>query len=412
MRRHAKTRAHGSAHRLLATVPAAIVGSIALSLGASPASAVEREVRSQPRPMPLPAQPLVAQPRATVEARQAAATPSDYVVVEGDTVSAIAARFGLSTEKVLAANGLGWSSIIRPGQVLSLGAPAAKAPATKAPAAEVTAPVAAVHTVIAGDTISSIASRHGTSIDAVLSANGLSWSSIIYPGQTIALPGTAVLASSTKPAPAPAPKAAPKAESAPAATHTIVAGDTISSIASRHGVSVDALLSANGLNFSSIIYPGQSIALPGAAAAAAPAPAPASSGLDAEQTANAQLIIRIGREAGVSDRGIAIALATSMVESWMRNLDWGDRDSLGLFQQRPSQGWGSADEVRNAERATRVFYGGAGDPNGSGTRGLLDIPGWEGMGFSDAAQAVQISAYPERYGEWESAAYQWLADLG
>jgi hypothetical protein len=101
-----------------------------------------------------------------------------------------------------------------------------------------------------------------------------------------------------------------------------------------------------------------------------------------------------------------------MVESWMLNLDWGDRDSLGLFQQRPSAGWGSEEQVSDAARATQAFYGGAGDPNGPTTNGLLDIPGWENLGFSEAAQAVQISAYPDRYGVWESAAYQWLAALG
>src|SRR5690606_6829153 len=104
---------------------------------------------------------------------------------------------------------------------------------------------------------------------------------------------------------------------------------------------------------------------------------------------------------GISERGIAIALATAMVESSMRNLDYGDRDSLGLFQQRPSQGWGTAEQILNADRSIRVFYGGPSDPNGSTTRGLLDIRGWESMAFTDAAQAVQISAYPDRYGQWE-----------
>ena len=96
----------------------------------------------------------------------------------------------------------------------------------------------------------------------------------------------------------------------------------------------------------------------------------------------------------------------------MRNLDWGDRDSLGLFQQRPSNGWGTADEVRDPVRAAKAFYGGASDPNGSNTRGLLDIPGWQSMTFTQAAQAVQISAYPDAYAQWEKPAYAWLAALG
>ena len=133
-----------------------------------------------------------------------------------------------------------------------------------------------------------------------------------------------------------------------------------------------------------------------------------STALDAEQAGNAALIIAIGRELGVPDRGIAIALATAMVESGMRNLAWGDRDSLGLYQQRPSMGWGSPEQAIDSDRSTRVFYGGSNDPNGSTTRGLLDIPGWQEMPFTQAAQAVQISAYPDRYGQWETAAHRWL----
>ncbi|WP_279070426.1 hypothetical protein [Microbacterium lacticum] len=134
--------------------------------------------------------------------------------------------------------------------------------------------------------------------------------------------------------------------------------------------------------------------------------------LDAEQIENARIIIEVGRSRGVSERGIAIALATGMVESWLRNLDWGDRDSLGLFQQRPSTGWGTEDEVRDPYRAAAAFFGGPDDPNGTATRGLLDVPGWEAMDFGAAAQAVQISAHPERYGPWEQQAEEWLATLG
>ncbi|HWR85411.1 MAG TPA: LysM peptidoglycan-binding domain-containing protein [Rhodoglobus sp.] len=330
--------------------------------------------------------------------RQAQTPPPSYTVQAGDTVSAIAARYGLRTPDVLALNNLSWRSVIHPGQVLSLGG---------TPAAPSSAPSAGGYTVQVGDTISAIARRHGLSTNAVLSANGLSWSSIIYPGQVLAIPGattSGAAAQAPAPAPAPAPSPAPSGGG-----YTVVAGDTISAIAQRHGVTTDAVLGANGLNRSSIIYPGQTLTIPLAAVAAS---APAVPGLDAEQVANAQLIVRIGRELGVPDRGIAIALGTAMQESWIRNLDWGDRDSLGLFQQRPSTGWGTEAEVRDAARSIRAFYGGASDPNGTRTRGLLDIPGWESMSFAEAAQAVQISAYPERYAQWEASAHAWLAALG
>ena len=234
----------------------------------------------------------------------------------------------------------------------------------------------------------------------------MSRSSIIYPGQRIALPGASA------PVAAPVPAPTPGGSASPAATHTVVSGDTISGIARRYGSTTEAVLASNGLSRTSIIYPGQKIALPVAAAPAAVAAPASAPGLDAEQVGNAQLIIRIGRELGVGDRGIQVALATAMQESWLRNLDWGDRDSLGLFQQRPSTGWGTPEEVRDPVRATKVFFGGPSDPNGNRTLGLLDYPGWENLSLTQAAQAVQVSAHPDRYARWEAPAASWLAALG
>jgi murein DD-endopeptidase MepM/ murein hydrolase activator NlpD len=224
---------------------------------------------------------------------------------------------------------------------------------------------------------------------------------MIRPGQKLkigAAPSAASVPKKTTPAASPAPAAAPT-------SHTVVIGDTLFAIAKKYGTNVAALLQANGLGNGSIIYPGQTLRL------APPAPAQRSAKLDATQRAHAQHIIRVGRELGVPDRGIAIALATAMVESSMRNLDHGDRDSLGLFQQRPSQGWGTAEQILDADRSIRVFYGGPRDPNGAASRGLLDLSGWESRKFTDAAQAVQVSAFPERYGQWEKQANSWLASL-
>ncbi|MFB8385978.1 LysM peptidoglycan-binding domain-containing protein [Microbacterium sp. NPDC055910] len=371
-------------------VPVAVAGSLAVILSSTPAAAVERssEHSSSPSTRTLPASALPA-------ARSAAVAPPTHTVTAGDTVSGIASRHGLRTDDVLALNGLTWNSVIQPGQVLRLSGGAAPAPTTPH----------GTYVVQAGDTIVGIAARHAVTTQAMLTANRLDWSSIIYPGQKLSLPGAAPAPAAPAPTPAPAP--AP----APAGSHTVIGGDTITSIAAHHGVSVQGMLDANGLDRSAIIYPGQQLALPGAPVLAASVSAVVA-GLDAEQTANARIIVQVGRELGVPDRGIAIALGTAMVESWIRNLDWGDRDSLGLFQQRPSMGWGTAEQIRDPHRAARVFYGGAHDPNGSATRGLLDIPGWQDMTFADAAQAVQISAFPDRYALWEQPAYAWLAALG
>lgn len=92
----------------------------------------------------------------------------------------------------------------------------------------------------------------------------------------------------------------------------------------------------------------------------------------------------------VPARGQIVALATALQESGLRNLDYGDRDSLGLFQQRPSQGWGTATEIRDPVHASTKFY-----------EALLKVSGWQSMTVTQAAQAVQKSGYPEAYAKWE-----------
>lgn len=116
------------------------------------------------------------------------------------------------------------------------------------------------------------------------------------------------------------------------------------------------------------------------------------SNLDREQMRNAALIYQIGRQLGASRRDITIALITAMQESGLRNVHYGDRDSLGLFQQRPSMAWGRPEQIMDPAFAIRSFFKGRGT-----NRGLLDIGNRSSMSLTAAAQAVQRSAFPNAY---------------
>jgi hypothetical protein len=149
-----------------------------------------------------------------------------------------------------------------------------------------------------------------------------------------------------------------------------------------------------------------------AAPKAAPKKAPAKlspvAGFSQVQTENAAAIVRAGAKNGVPERGMVIAVATAMQESTLLNrasevlpeskryphqgTGW-DHDSVGLFQQRTSSGWGPVGSLMQPEYAATKFY-----------QGLLQVPGWDRMPLTYAAQAVQVSAFPEAYAKHEPAA--------
>ncbi|WP_275295847.1 C40 family peptidase [Amycolatopsis sp. La24] len=123
-------------------------------------------------------------------------------------------------------------------------------------------------------------------------------------------------------------------------------------------------------------------------------------GLTAEQAANAATIIAVGKQKGVPERGWVIAIAAALQESQLRNLHYGDRDSQGLFQQRPSMGWGTPQQVTTPSYAAAKFY-----------EHLLATPGWQGMSVTDAAQKVQQSGFPGAYARHENRARAIIASL-
>ncbi|MEV6637102.1 hypothetical protein AB0M54_40850 [Actinoplanes sp. NPDC051470] len=115
--------------------------------------------------------------------------------------------------------------------------------------------------------------------------------------------------------------------------------------------------------------------------------------LDTVQMANAATITAVGVIRKMPERAIVVALATALQESKLENLEHGDRDSLGLFQQRPSQGWGKPDQLVDPRYSSKKFYS-----------SLKRVKGWQNMRVTDAAQRVQKSAYPEAYQKWAEEA--------
>lgn len=129
----------------------------------------------------------------------------------------------------------------------------------------------------------------------------------------------------------------------------------------------------------------------------------ASYSLAPDKASYAALIAGVGVARGLPARATSIALATAIQESGLRNLDYGDRagpDSRGLFQQRPSQGWGSEEQVMDPVYAANAFYD-----------GLVQVPGYQDLPVTEAAQAVQRSAYPAAYADHEAEARAFASAL-
>jgi len=150
--------------------------------------------------------------------------------------------------------------------------------------------------------------------------------------------------------------------------------------------------------------------------------------LNRAQLTHAATIITVGGQtAQVGRPGVMIALMAALTESSLRMLantsaypesagypndgNGGDHDSLGLFQMRPQSGWGTVAELMDPVYQARAFFGGPTGPNYPSSRGLLDIPGWQQLDPGEAAQAVEVSAYPDRYQNYQPVAEAILTAL-
>ncbi|MFC8616440.1 hypothetical protein ACFT9M_08500 [Micromonospora purpureochromogenes] len=121
-----------------------------------------------------------------------------------------------------------------------------------------------------------------------------------------------------------------------------------------------------------------------------------------EQTKNVKAIIAATKKSGMDERAAVVAIATSLQESKLENLghlgERNDFDSQGLFQQRPSSGWGTVEQITDPEYSTKAFL-----------KGLKQVDGWKDMPLTEAAQTVQVSAYPDHYAQWEQQAADLVA---
>lgn len=122
--------------------------------------------------------------------------------------------------------------------------------------------------------------------------------------------------------------------------------------------------------------------------------------LDPGQADVAALLAGQALARGLPARALTIALATGLQESKLANIEHGDRDSIGIFQQRPSQGWGTVEQILDPVYSTNAFYD-----------ALLRVEGYEDMAITDAAQAVQRSAFPDAYAQHEVRARAWASAL-
>jgi LysM repeat protein len=278
-------------------------------------------------------------------ATPATATDRSVIVQPGDTLTAIARRFGVSVERLVALNHLANANRIYEGQRLQLIAPPASPTAVAPPAAPASASAGAtVHVVRPGEHLTGIARQHGTSVAALAAANRLANPSYIRVGQRLVIPSAA--ASVVQPAPATPVAAAPPTASS--RSHRVAPGEYLIGIARRYGTSVQAIMAANGMSNPSFIRAGDVLRIPPPVASG---PAPVAAGPTAPPRAAAipaSMAERVRSRGSVRDLIVAeaqrfgvpasFALAVAWQESGWQQAVSSSAGAIGVMQLLPATG--------------------------------------------------------------------------
>lgn len=217
----------------------AVSSGIAPTAASTPTVAAAAKPTAAPSPTPQPTS------TPTPTTTPAPSGSAEYTVVSGDTLSGIASRFGTNAAWIATANSLSSTETIAAGQRLFIPGPDGRLPDSS--------PWLAVHEVVAGDTLSGIGDSYGVSSASIASANALGNGSHIESGWVLLIPKPGNQAPNATPAPSPG---------TPATTYTVVKGDTLFSIAQRFGVTVDALMAANGLTDRTYVDVGWILVIP------------------------------------------------------------------------------------------------------------------------------------------------------
>ena len=295
----------------------------------------------------------------TASTSTASSATGTHTVLAGDTVWDLARKYNTTVASIIKTNGLNSNATIRVGQSLTVPGAAGATPAanTKTSGNATTTSASAAYKVVSGDTVWDLARRHGTSVAAIISANGLNSSAAIRVGQSLTIPGAQEVGSAPAPSTSTPAVATGKNQnqfSGETQNYTVASGDTLSRIASQFGVSVQSIASANSIKNPALIRVGQNLTIPGGAPSglvgdtfegrtySAPVVGAANqnkatlNAMDVPSRADMQaMVVRIANEYGVDP---ALAQAVAYQESGFNMRAVSPANAIGTMQVIPTTG--------------------------------------------------------------------------